>query len=110
MCFGYSDWGGFEDYFASLQVGSFSFLVEATTQVVEVEWVVGCFRDNPDMFIPSGVLRDHWAVVLATSGSFLGHKLIFFIQLAAICEGLDFTIHFGYPNIKVESDLATIVL
>lgn len=62
------------------------------------------------MFIASGVLRDHRAMVLTTSGSFLGHQLILLIQLATICEGLDFTVHFGYHDIKVESDLATIVL
>ncbi|KAH9721133.1 TTF-type domain-containing protein [Citrus sinensis] len=43
-------------------------------------------RDNPDMFIASGVLRDHWAVVLATSGSFLEvHEVwLFFSKLSSI--------------------------
>lgn len=59
--------------------------------------------DYPGMFIASGVLRDSRAVVLATSGSLLGHQLILLIQVAAICEGLDFTVHFGYHDIKVES-------
>lgn len=35
------------------------------------------------------ILCDSWGAVLATFGSFLGHRLIFYVNFMAICEGID---------------------
>lgn len=47
--------------------------------------------------------------VLAAFGYFLGHQLILFVGLMAVCEGLNLTIQLGYFVFEVESDSATVI-
>lgn len=41
--------------------------------------VNGCFRGNSSVSATSGVLNDHWEMVLAPFGSFLGQHPILFL-------------------------------
>ncbi|KAK9203888.1 hypothetical protein WN943_014145 [Citrus x changshan-huyou] len=47
--------------------------------------------------------------VLAAFGYFLGHQLILFVGLMAVCEGLNLTVQLGYFVFEVESDSATVI-
>lgn len=47
--------------------------------------------------------------VLAAFGYFLGHQLILFVGLMAVCEGFNLSIQLGYFVFEVESDSATVI-
>lgn len=66
-------------------------------------------RGNPGMVGICGVFRDHQGVLLAALGSFLGHQSIILAKLTALLEGLDLAAQLGFSDLKVESDLATVV-
>lgn len=55
------------------------------------------------------ILCDSWGVVLATFGSFLGHRLIFHVDFMAICEGIELVVQLGHSVVEIESDSATMV-
>ena len=69
----------------------------------------GCSRGNPKMAASGGTLRDHRGVVLAAFGSFLGYKPILYVELMAVCNGLELAIQLGYSVLEVESDSTTVV-
>lgn len=47
--------------------------------------------------------------ILATFGSFLGCQSIIYVELMAICEGLELVFQLGYSVLEVQSDSTTIV-
>ena len=71
--------------------------------------VDGCSRGNPEMAVFGGTLWDHWGVVLAAFGSFLGYKPILYAELMAVCKGLELAVQLGHSVLAVESDSATVV-
>ncbi|KAH9721044.1 polycomb group protein VERNALIZATION 2 [Citrus sinensis] len=70
--------------------------------------VDGCSRGNPEMAPSGSTLWDHWGVVLAAFGSFLGYKLILYTELMAVCEDLELAIQLGYSVLEIESDSAMV--
>lgn len=50
------------------------------------------------------ILCDSWGVVLATFGSFLGHRLIFYVDFMAIYEGIELVVQLGYSVVEIDSD------
>ncbi|KAH9710420.1 hypothetical protein KPL70_013480 [Citrus sinensis] len=69
----------------------------------------GCSRGNPGMAASGGILRDHHGVALAAFDFFLGHKPILYVELMAVCEGLEVATQLGHSVLEVESDSAMIV-
>lgn len=68
-----------------------------------------CSRGNPGMAVSGDILRDHRGVVLAAFGSFFGCQPILYVELMAMCKGLELVAHMGYLTLEVELYSAMIV-
>lgn len=68
-----------------------------------------CSKGNPWIAVVGGILCDHQGDVLASFRSFLSCEPILYVELMAICEGLDLATQLGYFALEVESDSTTVV-